>query len=249
LKKNTGVRGGVLHLKIMEHLTAAIDAVLFGFPMLVCPMMASVLFKVHHAVIMKASLHENAATHENRHTKGYSRMDRPTRNARIPMLAAAMLLITALGCSVLSETNTTHESEIPTSNATPTRETTDAQSSSVPGIDEPIIVGAVEIQVLEAYTKENLVGTLYPDDPSDIFLEIVCVINGVDSAQDWGDENLNIIHEDEYYEVFLTGRKGGAGGVLLGYTFVFSIPSESEYTEYMLQLPGGVSIELASFFE
>jgi hypothetical protein len=176
-------------------------------------------------------------------------MDSQSRNARIPMLATALFLVAAIGCSVFSETTTTHESDISTSDATPTRETTDTQSSSMPGIDEPIIVGAAEIQVLEAYTQENLGGTLYPDDPSDIFLEIVCAINGVDDSQDWGVENLILMHEGEYYEVYITGRKGGAGGVLLGYTYVFSIPRESEYAEYMLQLPEGVSIDLAPFFE
>ena len=172
-----------------------------------------------------------------------------SRLRRVPILAITILYAAALACSVFSSATTTHESASTPSEATHTRETSDAQSSSIPGIGEPVIIGAVEIQVLEAYTQDNLGGTLYPDDPSDIFIEIVCSINGTDSPQDWGAANLGLIHEGEHYEIFLTGRKGGAGGVLMGYTFVFTIPKESEYAEYMLQLPAGISIDLASFFE
>jgi hypothetical protein len=53
----------------------------------------------------------------------------------------------------------------------------------------------------------------------------------------------------EEYEIVVQGRKGGEGGVLAGYIFVFSVPKESEFAEYILQLAGEVSIDLAPFFE
>ena len=113
----------------------------------------------------------------------------------------------------------------------------------IPGIEEPVVVGDVEVIVLEAYTLDSLPSgedTVYPDDPSDIFF--VVVVNA--TAGD-----MRLVYEGEKYEVDRWGVKLDEEGKFFGTLYVFTVPKESEFSEYTLYLTEEVSIDLAPFFE
>ena len=182
-------------------------------------------------------------------------MYRLSKSPTVPMLATALLLVVALACGGKSVSPTAEQTQAhptATSEATTAPEPTPVPAASIPGIDEPVVVGSVEVRVLEAYTEDSLSGagsTVYPDAPSDIFFEMLVAVDGAESTFNWAADNMRLVHRGEEYEIVVQGRKGGEGGVLAGYIFVFSIPKESEFAEYILQLAGEVSIDLAPFFE
>ncbi len=182
-------------------------------------------------------------------------MYRPSKSRTLPILAIALLLVSELACSSPSISTTVEPTQAhptATSEAATTPEPTPAPPASILGIDEPVVVGNVEIQVLEAYTEDSLSwggSTVYPDAPSDIFLEMLVAVDGAESTFNWAVDNIRLVHGGEEYEIVMQGRKGGEGGILAGYIFVFSIPKESEFAEHTLQLAGEVRIDLAPFFE
>ena len=195
---------------------------------------------------MKGYLPPREIAHEQQHTNGDQKMHRLSKSHTFPILAIALLLVAALACGDTSSEPTG------TSEAITTPEPIPVQPASIPGIDEPVVVGSVEIQVLEAYTEDSLSwgqSTVYPDSPSDIFLEMLIAIDGAENTFTWAVANMRLVHGDEEYEIVTQGRRGGPGGTLAGYVFVFSIPRESEYSEYRLKLAADVSIDLAPFFE
>jgi hypothetical protein len=120
------------------------------------------------------------------------------------------------------------------------------------GIDEPLIVADVEIQVLEAYTEDSLSAgdsTVYPDDPSDTFFQVVVDIGGGGNAFDWVVNNIRLTYGGEEYEMEHQGLKIGEDGKFAGTIFVFCVPKGSQLAGYALQLTDESSIALAPFFE
>lgn len=126
---------------------------------------------------------------------------------------------------------------------------------SIPGIDEPLVVGDMSTRVLGAYTEDSLSwdtnsDPVYPDDPSHTFFEVLAQIEGVGGAWDqvfW--DNIRLVNKGEEYEMISWGLKLGEDGKLVGSLLVFSVPKGSQFADYGLQLTDEVSIGLAPFFK
>ena len=178
-----------------------------------------------------------------------------SKKLTILFLTMALLLAASLACGGETVSPTAEQAQAhptATSAATSIPEPTSITPASVPGIDEPLTVADVEIQVLEAYTVDSLSAgesPVYPDDPSDTFFEVVVDIGGGGNAFDWVASNIRLAYEGEEYEMVRYGIKYGEDGKFVGTIFVFSVPKGSEFAGYALQLTDEASIALASFFE
>ncbi len=119
----------------------------------------------------------------------------------------------------------------------------------IPGIDEPISVGDVKVRVIDAYTEDKLswdTGTVYPDDPSHTFFEVLADTEG---RSETFLRNIKLVCGGEEYEMGSWGIKFDERGKLAGTLLVFSVPKESKFGRCTLRLSEDVSIELARFFE
>jgi len=167
------------------------------------------------------------------------------------MIGLTLVMSLLVGCGAPPATPV---SEAPVATSTPVPPTaTPVPPASVPGIDEPLTVADVEIQVLEAYAEDGTISaggrTLCPDEPSDTCFEVVVAVEGTGNPLDWVAGHMRLAYEGEEYEPVGRGVKFGEDGKFAGTTFVFSVPKGSEFAGYTLQLTDEASIALASFFE
>lgn len=121
----------------------------------------------------------------------------------------------------------------------------------------PVSSGSVQVQgvsikVVQAYTEETLEwgeSALYPDDPAHVLFVVVVDAQGDTAAWEGLGRNIRLVHDDKEYKAIKRGFKIGEGGVFLGDIFVFSVPRETEFAEYVLRLTDEVSIALSPFFQ
>ena len=175
---------------------------------------------------------------------------------RKAFLAASLVLLLLAACGAPAATPTPVP---PTATPTPT-------PASIPGIDEPIVVedisvedslgftqsGDLELQILDAYTRDSLQSgdsaPIYPDDPSDVFLTLLFYADGPSNCDAWVTRNVTLVYGGEEYQAAYGGIQVEEGK-LAGWLLTFAVPGDSEFGQYGLQLPDGRSIGLAPFFE
>jgi hypothetical protein len=126
---------------------------------------------------------------------------------------------------------------------------------SIPGIEEPLVVGDMSIRVLDAYTEDSLswdteTDPVYPDDLSHTFFEVLVGGKTGGGARNQAFfDNIRLVHKGEVYEMIKWGIKFGEDGKIVGTILVFSVPKGSQFAEYVLKLTDEVSIGLAPFFK
>ncbi len=127
-------------------------------------------------------------------------------------------------------------------------------SASVPGIDVPIQIGQVTIQVMEAEISQtySVHYVMKYADPPNTFYDILLDIEGVDDPIEWAAQNLQLASPSGSHELALSRP------VLIGddiryeadfdfkhlYEFIFSVPRDTHASQVRLQLPEGKSINL-----
>jgi hypothetical protein len=160
------------------------------------------------------------------------------------VVVAGLVAMLVAGCSLASIAPTPTPALTPTPVPSPT---------PVPGIDEPVLVGDVTVRVIDAYTEDKLswdTGTVYPDDPSHTFFEVLADMEGTGGTE-WNRfyGSIKLASDGEEYEMGHWGIKFDERGKLAGTLLVFSVPKESKFGRCTLRLSEEVSIELARFFE
>ena len=93
----------------------------------------------------------------------------------------------------------------------------------------------------------------YPDNPSDTFFEVQVMIEGEELVDDeaifdWAGSNIRLVYDDEQYEMMAMGFEYNQG-FFVGYIFTFTVPKDSQFDRYALQLGDDVTIDLSSFLD
>jgi len=183
----------------------------------------------------------------------------PYRLGRKAMLflTVALVLAAVLACGGATPSPTVEQTESAAEGeVTSTVEPSLISPASLPSIDEPVVAGNIQVQVLGASTQDSVPmgdDEMYPDNPSDTFFEVQVAIEGGElvghqAAFDWAGVNIRLVYDDEEYEMIAVGVEYDQG-FFVGYILTFTVPKDSQFARYTLQVADEVSIDLGSFFE
>jgi len=118
------------------------------------------------------------------------------------------------------------------------------------------VVEGIQVQVLSANTGGSApVGDdeINPDNFSGRRFLVGVMIEGgelvgSEAVWDWAIDNIRLVYDDEEYEVITVGMEFDQGS-FVGDILSFTVPKDSEFARYTLQVADQVSIDLGSFFE
>jgi hypothetical protein len=182
----------------------------------------------------------------------------PCRLRKVTLfLIVALVLAAVLACGGTTPSPTMEQTESATEDeVTSTVEPSLVSPASLLGIDEPVVVENIQVQALGASTQDSVPmgdGEMYPDNPSDTFFEVQVAIEGEELVDDeavfdWAGSNIRLVYDDEKYEMIAVGVEYDQG-FFVGYIFTFTVPKDSQFVRYTLQVADDVTIDLSSFFE
>ena len=158
----------------------------------------------------------------------------------ILFLVVTLVLAAVLACGGTTPSPTLEQAE----SATDGEVTSTGEPSLVlllPGIDEPVVVENIQVQVLGASTQQSVPmgdDEMYPDNPSDTFFEVQVAIEGGElvgheTVSDWAGDNIRLVYDDEEYEMTAVGVEYDQG-FFVGYIFTFTVLKDSQFARYTL---------------
>ena len=172
-------------------------------------------------------------------------------------LIVALVLAAVLACGGTTPSPTVGQTESATEGEViSTAQPSVVSPASLPGIDESVVVENIQVQVLRASTQDSVpMGNdeMYPDNPSDTFFEVQVAIDGDELADndavfDWAGDNIKLVYDGQDYEIIAVGVEYDQG-FFVGYIFTFTVPKDSQFAQYTLQVADDVTIDLSSFFD
>jgi hypothetical protein len=118
-----------------------------------------------------------------------------------------------------------------------------------PGIDFPLAVGEVDLEVLDARLRNNFQVSYIMHYPQSgyRFLELTAAIHGAEAPLDWGEEYLVLMVQGAQQDLYYRRPISGEAGLSTEYLFIYQVPANAELDKAYLQLPAGDQVTLAPF--